>query len=298
MTTPLPPGRPAPGPGPGSGRPTFGERLAAAVAARGPLCVGLDPHPALLAAWGLPDDVAGLAVFAAAVVAALADRVAVLKPQSAFFERFGSAGIAVLERTVLDARRAGALVLLDVKRGDIGSTAQAYADAYLLPGAPLAVDAVTVSPYLGFGALAPLVDTAHAHGGGVFVVALSSNPEGAAVQQARGPDGRTVGGAVLDAVARANAAGPSPGAGSIGAVVGATLTAADIGGGIDVGGPLLAPGIGAQGGTAAGLAALFGAALPRVLPAVSREVLRAGPDADALRTAASRVLDQVLALLR
>lgn len=277
--------------------PSFGRRLAAAVADRGPLCVGVDPHAALLTAWGLPDDVSGLAAFSSTVVAALADRVAVLKPQSAFYERFGSAGIAVLEQTVAAARAAGALVLLDVKRGDIGSTAQAYADAYLRPAAPLAVDAVTVSPYLGFGALAPLIDTAHTHGRGVFVVALSSNPEGAAVQQARGPDGRTVGAAVLDAVRAANAAGPSPGAGSIGAVVGATLTAAEVGTDLDVGGPLLAPGIGAQGGTTATLRALFGSALPHVLPAVSREVLRAGPDVAALRAAARRLRDEVAALL-
>lgn len=278
-------------------RETFGERLRAAVAARGPLCVGIDPHASLLADWGLPDDPAGLDAFGETVVAALGGEVAVLKPQSAFYERFGSAGIAVLEQTVRRARAAGALVLLDAKRGDVGSTVQAYAEAYLRPGAPLAVDALTASPYLGFDALSPLVDAAHAHGTGLFVVALSSNPEGAAVQQATGPDGRTVGAAILRSVAAANAAGPSPGHGSIGAVVGATLTRADLGGDPEVGGPLLAPGIGAQGGTAAGLRALFGDALPRVLPSVSREVLRAGPDAAALRAAALRTRDAVLALL-
>ena len=91
---------------------------------------------------------------------ALADRVAVLKPQSAFFERFGSAGIAVLESTIRQCRERGALVLLDVKRGDIGSTAQAYAEAYLDPDSPLHADAITVSPYLGFGSLAPVLDVA------------------------------------------------------------------------------------------------------------------------------------------
>jgi orotidine-5'-phosphate decarboxylase len=99
---------------------TFGQRLDAALDARGSLCVGIDPHAALLDAWGLPDDVAGLAQFAQRCVDALAESAAVIKPQSAFFERFGSAGIAVLERTVADCRAAGALVLLDVKRGDIG----------------------------------------------------------------------------------------------------------------------------------------------------------------------------------
>lgn len=276
----------------------FGRRLRSVVAARGPLCVGIDPHAALLAAWGLPDDPTGLSVFSQTVVAALGGEVAVFKPQSAFYERFGSAGIAVLEQTVRQARAAGALVLLDAKRGDVGSTVEAYADAYLRTGAALAVDAMTASPYLGFDALAPLIDTAHAHGTGLFVVALSSNPEGAAVQQAVGRDGHTVGGAILRSVAAANAAGPSPEHGSIGAVVGATLTRADLGGDPDVGGPLLAPGIGAQGGTAEGLRALFGDALARVLPSVSREVLRAGPDTAALRTAALRTRDAVLGLLR
>jgi len=112
---------------------TFGERLHRAVRERGPLCVGIDPHPALLRDWGLSDDVAGLERFARTVVEALADRVAVLKPQSAFFERFGSPGIHVLESIIRQLREAGALALLDVKRGDIGSTMAAYAGAYLAP---------------------------------------------------------------------------------------------------------------------------------------------------------------------
>jgi orotidine-5'-phosphate decarboxylase len=276
---------------------TFGQRLQAVTAQRGPMCVGIDPHAGLLEAWGLPDSVDGLKAFCEAAVTAFAGEIAVLKPQSAFFERFGAGGIAVLEQLIPALRSAGALVLLDAKRGDIGSTAQAYADAYLRPDAPLAVDAMTAHAYLGFDALAPLIDTAHAHGTGVFVVGISSNPEGAAVQQARGPDGTTVGAAILRSVAAANAMGPSPGAGSIGAVVGATLTRAEIGTDPDIGGPLLAPGIGAQGGTAAGLRALFGDALPRVLPSASREVLRVGPDPAALKTAALRIRDQVVALL-
>src|SRR4051795_3747271 len=112
---------------------TFGRRLTDAIEKRGPLCVGIDPHPALLTRWGLTDDVAGLERFARTVVEALADRVAVVKPQSAFFERFGSRGIGILESTIRQSREAGALVLLDVKRGDIGSTMAAYADAYLDP---------------------------------------------------------------------------------------------------------------------------------------------------------------------
>ena len=170
---------------------TFGERLRAARRDRGPLCVGVDPHPSLLHDWGMDDDVAGLERFCGTVVDALADRVAVLKPQIAFFERHGSRGVAVLERLVADARSAGAVVVVDAKRGDIGSTVQAYADAFVREGSPLAGDAVTVSPYLGSGSLDPLVETAAEHGRGVFVLSLTSNPEGARVQRARTEDGRT-----------------------------------------------------------------------------------------------------------
>ncbi len=125
----------------------FGTRLRHAMDTRGPLCVGIDPHASLLASWGLNDDVAGLERFTRTVVEALADRVAVLKPQSAFFERFGSRGVAVLEKAVAEARAAGALVLMDAKRGDIGSTMGAYAATYLDEDSPLFSDAVTVSPY-------------------------------------------------------------------------------------------------------------------------------------------------------
>ena len=114
----------------------FGTRLADAIETRGRFCVGIDPHAALLHHWGLDDDVAGLERFALTVVEAVAPVVGVVKPQSAFYERFGSKGIAVLERVIADSRAAGALVLLDVKRGDIGSTSQAYADAYLDPASP------------------------------------------------------------------------------------------------------------------------------------------------------------------
>ncbi|HEV2089032.1 MAG TPA: orotidine-5'-phosphate decarboxylase [Cryptosporangiaceae bacterium] len=266
----------------------FGARLRAAIDRRGPLCVGIDPHPGLLDAWGLTRDVTGLERFSRTVVEALGDRVAVLKPQSAFYERYGSRGVAVLERTIAEARGAGALVIADVKRGDIGSTVEAYAAAYLDPSSPLFCDAMTASPFLGVGALRPLVDTAHRHGAGVFVLALTSNPEGAAIQRAVTADGRTVAQSVLDAVGERNA-GAEP-LGSVGVVVGATVgpTGHDL---TRLNGPLLAPGIGAQGATAGDLHAVFGTALPAVLPAVSREVLRGGPTTGGLREAASRAVD-------
>src|SRR5258706_12881663 len=169
---------------------TFGERLAAAVSERGPLCVGIDPHAELLLQWGLPDSAEGAEIFTTTVIDAVGERVAVLKPQSAFFERFGPAGIAVLESTIRQSREAGAVVLLDVKRGDIASTAQAYAEAYLDPSRPLYADAITVSPYLGFGSLAPFQAVAAAHRGGLFVLTRTSNPDGHQLQQGLTQDGR------------------------------------------------------------------------------------------------------------
>ncbi|WP_351224253.1 orotidine-5'-phosphate decarboxylase [Streptomyces sp. NPDC002133] len=267
----------------------FGARLRHAMDTRGPLCVGIDPHASLLTAWGLDDDVAGLERFTRTVVEALADRVAVLKPQSAFFERFGSRGIAVLEQAVAEARAAGALVLMDAKRGDIGSTMGAYAATYLDPRSPLFSDAVTVSPYLGFGSLRPALDAAVLGGCGVFVLALTSNPEGAEVQRSTAAGGVSLAQLMLNHMADENA-GASP-MGSVGAVVGATL--GDAGVDLDINGPLLAPGIGAQGATPADLPGVFGAAVGNVVPSVSRGVLRHGPDVAALREAATRFADDV-----
>lgn len=270
----------------------FGARLRHAMDTRGPLCVGIDPHASLLAAWGLNDDIQGLESFTRTVVEALADQVAVFKPQSAFFERFGSRGVAVLERAVADLRAAGGLVVMDAKRGDIGSTMAAYAETYLRKDAPLFSDALTVSPYLGYGSLKPAVDLARESGAGLFVLALTSNPEGAEVQRAVREDGRSIGATMLGHLAAENA-GAAP-MGSYGAVVGATL--GDLSTfELDINGPLLAPGIGAQGATPADLPRVFGAAVRNVVPNVSRGVLKAGPDAGALRDAAARFADEVRA---
>lgn len=282
----------------GTGNAPFGARLRDALDARGPLCAGIDPHAALLAGWGLPDSVEGLERFALTAAEALAPVTAAIKPQSAFFERFGSRGVAVLEETIRICREAGSLVVLDVKRGDIGSTAQAYADAYLDPSSPIAADAITASPYLGFGSLAPMLDTARKHDAGVFVLALTSNPEGPEVQHATTQAGRSVAATVLDALREANA-GASP-LGSFGAVVGATIDDPQADPDIDlaIGGPLLVPGIGAQGGTADDVRRIFAGVLDQVLPASSREILGAGPDPAALRAAAERTAASFAALVR
>jgi orotidine-5'-phosphate decarboxylase len=272
----------------------FGLRLAASMATRGPLCVGIDPHASLLDAWGLADDPAGVEAFAMTCVEALAPEVAVLKPQSAFFERHGSNGIAVLERVVSAARDLGALVLLDAKRGDIGSTVQGYAEAYLDQASPIAVDAMTMSPYLGFESLRPALDVAAASGAGVFVLARTSNPDAPQVQQATVGNAQTVADAVLAAIAAENA-GAEP-MGSVGAVVGANL--ADAPEDLAVNGPLLAPGYGAQGGGPDDLRRIFRGVERLVLPSSSREVLRHGPDPRSLRAAARRARDEVAEALR
>lgn len=272
----------------------FGVRLRRAMRERGQLCVGVDPHPGLLAAWGLDDDVAGVERFSQIVVEALADRVAVVKPQSAFYERFGSRGIAVLESIIRQSKDAGALVIADVKRGDIGSTMQAYASAYLDPASPLCADAVTASPFLGVGSLAPMFDAARGHGGGVFVLALTSNPEGSTVQHARGIDGCTVAQRVIDEISQLNEGFPE--LGSFGVVVGATVgrTGHDLSA---LAGPILMPGLGAQGGRPDALREIVGEDLSAVLPTYSREILRHGPSVAALRAAADAARSECAAAL-
>lgn len=263
----------------------FGARLAASMASRGPLCLGIDPHPELLTAWGLPTDVDGLMAFCDICVDAFGG-FAVVKPQVAFFEAHGAVGYSVLEGVISALRDAGVLVLADAKRGDIGTTMAAYASAWT-GDSPLSSDAVTASPYLGFGSLRPLLATAAQNGRGVFVLAATSNPEGAGVQLAE-LEGRSVAQSIVDDVAGENR---TAGTGSVGVVVGATLSAVpDLSA---LGGPVLVPGVGAQGGRPDGLRGLGGASPRTILPAVSREVLRAGPEVAALRAAGERMRDEV-----
>ena len=290
-------------------RAPFRHRLREAVAAHGPLCVGIDPHPGLLSAWGLDADAAGVERFSRGVVEALAGHVALLKPQVALYEVYGAAGLAALERTLADAREAGVLTVADAKRGDIGSTMAGYARAWLADDAPLAADALTLSPYLGVGSLAPALDLAVTTGRGVFVLARTSNPEAAGVQAAQAwvagsggsdaPGGgrrmREVAQSVIDALADHNAAHrDGPGDGSAGAVVGLTRGTTGRDHGLDLSaldGPVLVPGLGAQGGTPADVATAFGTpdaldgGTGPVVPVSAREVLTAGPDLGALRAA-------------
>ena len=258
---------------------SYARRLSETVKQRGNLCVGIDPMPSVLAAWELLTDVKGLEACARGIVEELGGVIAVFKPQSAFFEAFGSRGIAVLERVLEDIRETGAISLLDVKRGDIGSSMTGYATAYLEDGSPLAADAVTLSPYLGVGALLPAIDLAVMQGRGVYVLARTSNPEGARIQHHAAQ-------VVIDEIAGLNLERDH----AIGLVVGATHS--DLG--CDLTGfnaSILAPGIGAQGGTVEGLGTTFGSALRHVLPTASREVIGGGRDE--LRDRAMRLLEKM-----
>ncbi len=272
-------------------RAPFGVRLAAARAARGSLCIGIDPHPSLLGAWGLEDSPSGLERFSLTVLDAVGPVSAALKPQVALYERHGSRGLAVLETLLARARDAEVLTIADAKRGDIGSTMQAYAEAWLGEGMPLAADAVTLNPYLGYESLRPAIDLAAVTGRGIFVLALTSNPEGRSVQHVGGNE------SVARSIARAAAAenaGAAPG--HVGLVVGATVGDAAERLGLDLAGlngPILAPGVGAQGAGATELRSAFGAAMPLVLPTSSRAILAAGPRATDLLAAAERTRDEL-----
>jgi orotidine-5'-phosphate decarboxylase len=267
---------------------SFAARFAAVRSAQGPLVCGLDPSGELLDGWRLGDTPDGLDRFADIMLEAVAGRVGLVKPQSAFYERHGWRGIRTLQRLVASARAAGLLVILDVKRGDVGSTNDAYAEAYLGKGAPLAADAITVHPYLGLGAMGTFVSRAEESGSCLLVVTRSSNPEGRAVQAAVARPGGTVAveEQLLQDIGALNERLAPGRIGPVGAVIGPThlnprleLAAANC--------LFLAPGVGAQGATPADVATVFTACPDRVMPSASRSLLSAGPDSGRLRDAIS-----------
>jgi orotidine-5'-phosphate decarboxylase len=261
---------------------SFAARFEAARSRCGPLVWGLDPAGRLLEEWGLGDSPDGLDRFADIVVAAAAGVVGLVKPQSAFYERHGWRGVRTLARLTAEARSAGLLVILDIKRGDVGSTNDAYAEAYLGKGAPLAADAITVHPYLGLGAMGAFISRAHQAGSCVLVVTRSSNPEGRDIQAATGRSGQAVEAALLGEIGQLNARIAPGGLGPVGAVIGPAphLPQLDLPG---TNGLFLAPGVGAQGATPADVAEVFAACPARVLPSASRSLLAAGPDRSRLR---------------
>jgi len=266
---------------------SFGVKLGQTFAKHGQLCVGIDPHANLLEDWGLPDSPEGLRQFAFTALSAATGRVGIIKPQVSFFERHGSAGFKVLEDLCVKASDAGLLVILDAKRGDIGTTMDAYFDAWLGKAAPFVSDALTVSPYLGFDSMRDLYAEAAERGKGMIVLCATSNPEGAGLQQAVMANGKSVAANIWQSLAQLNEVTQAPGEhlGSFGGVIGATLRLSQFGLGEIPTTPLkhasnsyiLAPGFGAQGARLSMLDRLFGAAAPTVIASVSRSVLGAGP---------------------
>ena len=287
----------------------FGERLVEAFDSFGQLCVGIDPHPYLLERWGLPDEPSGLRQFGLRVIDAAAGQVGIVKPQVAFFERHGSAGYAALESILDSARRAGLVVIADAKRGDLGTSVEAYAQAWFSAGSPLEVDALTISAYMGLGSIEAPMTLAEEMGKGLFVLAATSNPEALSVQTARissgSHAGRTVASSMVTGVGEWNSSVGSGTAvreglvrdvGSIGLVLGATVDFTTFG--LDLASiaavpasPVLAPGFGHQGAQYADLDRLYGPAAPVTIVSASRSILEAGPDgiSEAIRMQAAEV---------
>jgi orotidine-5'-phosphate decarboxylase len=274
----------------------FAARFAAARSKHGPLVLGADPSGPLLTAWGIADNADGLERFTDIVLAAAAGTVGLIKPQSAFYERHGWAGIRALSRLLAGASSAGLLTILDVKRGDVGSTNASYAEAYLGSGAPLAADAITVHPYLGVAAMGSFVRRAHEAGGCLLIVTRSSNPEGSVVQGAVAGDGGTVDQLLLRQIGQLNATLAPGEVGPVGAVIGpvARSPALDL---PAAGALFLAPGVGAQGATVADVAGIFAACPDRVMPSASRSLLAAGPGVPELRAATASLAAEFRAAL-
>jgi len=274
---------------------SFGQRLFSAFTLEKRLCVGIDPHPYLLESWGLDNTVFGLREFALSVCEAALPSAAAIKPQVAFFERFGAEGFSILEELISVARDAGMLVIADAKRGDVGSSFDAYADAWLKPGAPLEVDALTVNPFQGFGVLTHALSFTNTAGKGVFVLAATSNPEAKIIQDAQILSGGSVANHLLESIDTFNALhAPNARMGNVGAVLGATVLLEDYG--IDVTTPakretshgaipVLAPGVGHQGGQLEQMKKSFGSFFHSVLVNESRSLVQHGPDALGARIA-------------
>jgi orotidine-5'-phosphate decarboxylase len=249
----------------------------------------MDPSGDLLVEWGLGDTPEGLDAFVDLVVEAAVGTVGVVKPQSAFYERHGWRGIKSLSRLVEECRSSGIIVLLDAKRGDVGSTNLAYAEAYLGKSAGIPVDALTITAYLGFEAMRPILSRAVAEGAGIFVVTRSTNPEGRSIQSAEHANGATVERQLLADIAAENRSVAPGGVGPIGSVFGPTHGPPDGFDLRDMNGLFLAPGVGAQGAKPMDVATCFAACPDRVIPSASRSLLEKGPDPARMRASAEEL---------
>ena len=252
--------------------PRYLEKLEAARLEYGALCLGIDPAEQTLIDWGLPDSPYGLREFSFSLIEAAEGRVGILKPQVAFFERFGAAGMSALEEVLQTARDADFVVIADAKRADVGSTMLGYAQAFFGDDSPLRADALTVSPYLGPTSLTETLGYADDVGAGLFMLAATSNPEAKQLQTAK------IGNATVASkvVEQAKKLGPS-----CGVVIGATQDLAEFGldsiAKNDIGIPVLAPGFGYQGAKLTDLDLMFGKSSKRVICNVSRAATQAGP---------------------
>ncbi len=248
---------------------SFGSRLKLAIENYGHLCVGIDPSAEQLSSWNLPISALGAERLAMEILDACVGKVGIVKPQVSFFEQFGPAGFDVLSQVLSKAREMGFLVIADAKRGDIGSTMNGYARAWLVSEAPFFCDALTLSPYLGPESLSETIELAIENERGVFLLAATSNPESLGVQNAQF-QGESVASSVASYAESLNKSS----LGSIGVVIGASvdLATAGISEELLVNTPVLVPGFGVQGTKLSSAGSILRSARSNMICSVSRSV--------------------------
>ncbi len=254
---------------------SFGERLVKTFASSGQLCVGMDPSLDQLKKWGLPERAAGAEQFCIQIIDNCVGEIGLLKPQVSFFEQFGSEGFAALERVLVRASEAGLIVIADAKRGDIGTTMDGYARAWLSTEGPFVADAVTVSPYLGAESLDSTIAIASRNSKGVFILAATSNPEGKVLQSSVSENQRSIASNVASYAAGFN----KESLGSVGLVIGAQANLIDMA--IEtkklIHTPILVPGFGAQGAKLSNARSILGELADVAVFSVSRSVAGESP---------------------
>lgn len=266
----------------------FGLRLSDSMKEYGPLCVGIDPHRKNLIDWGYSVDPQGAELFAMRMLQAAEGRCAAVKFMMPMFERYGSKGIAALERALYAARQLGMITIVDCMRGGLPTTLSSIADAYLKSDGPLYTDAITLIPYYGFHSLNGLIEDALSQGHGVFIASLTSNPEAANLQTSIRQRGEYEGRTVAYGIARGaqNYNDGYPGMGSVGLVIGATIGhQMDLNGmnPAEFTGPILSPGYGWQGAKGKDLEVVFAGTYHNVLVTAARAIAAYGPDISSLR---------------
>lgn len=275
-------------------RSDFGLRLSNSMAQYGPLCVGIDPHRQLLTDWGYNVDALGAELYSMRMLQAANGRAAAVKFQFSMFERYGSKGIAALERVLYAARQMGIITIVDCLHGGLPTTVSAFADVYFKPRSPLLADAITLLPYYGARSLGGVINDALNNGRGVFIASLTSNQEGAslqtAIRQAGEYKGRTVAYGIASTAQKFNKG--NDGMGSVGLIIGATIGQWINDSGVDPAkftGPILSPGYGWQGAETRDLKTVFKGTKGNVLVTVSRFIATHGPDISSLAAATESV---------